>query len=768
MAATIAGMSSDAILIRRETEPGKNTAERVGGLFCDIIEYLGNIDTSGSGSGGGGGSSFEHGGLLGSLQFYNNPADGLTNQILVWKNPNSTEPNGWGYMTTPTGSGGFDPAIMWGYLSDNTDNQITYNHLSDALGSITWWGSSIQTIGTGSSAHPGVVGSLTGVDNIDMSGSFEGTGIHNTIIFPNNIKVYSTPNGLCVDGNLYATGGVSALGIGEDGQGGGGVPLGNLLTSMNTDNMPSNANYVIVSTKDSGNNIGWTFLPYNSQQSTFNIAAMWASLLNDTNSEDYIPGYDTYKIDNEHIKWTDNPLKSTLDALSSTVSAIQEDYLSKDDAADTYLTIADFETLFEPQDANGAVTDHPYPSGITSIKAKFGLWTEQYLSALGISAGGSGYTFDERAMWFALGADPDDAYPVIDSVHLPDFLFGYWLKEGEPLSNNSVPVFNNGQWEYKPYSSSPSGDVTHADEADKATRLADNSTKSIWGNTYWSSGQPQNVNGNIQGPSNFVIQAENGLTIQAKETGGNTYRTLLKLGNDLSVGYGAYVGGFKTIVEGKSVTLRAGSNVEIDALNVDDLGFVSIPCPNDNRGLLIGDAWLKWDNTNNALKVCKYVKTVVDNETQITEQPANLYATGGISALGIPNDASGSVASANITTLNSTTVNTKNVVLGNGNDEYSIQYNINDDGESPDTKYLLHHTPYEDKEYPEHDIPEKTVLGNDSIDEVHGNKFFFDADHYLAYTTENIGGTDVPALRLYSRVGSTEEFTYQKVTLTNG
>ena len=55
-----------------------------------------------------------------------------------------------------------------------------------------------------------------------------------------------------------------------------------------------------------------------------------------------------------------------------------------------YLTVAAFENLFNALDANGTKVSAPYASAVASIKAKFGLWTEQYLSALGLNGGGSG------------------------------------------------------------------------------------------------------------------------------------------------------------------------------------------------------------------------------------------------------------------------------------------------------------------------------------------------------------------------------------------
>lgn len=53
-----------------------------------------------------------------------------------------------------------------------------------------------------------------------------------------------------------------------------------------------------------------------------------------------------------------------------------------------YLTVTAFENLFNALDSNGTKVNAPYSSAVASIKAKFGLWTEQYLSALGLNSGG--------------------------------------------------------------------------------------------------------------------------------------------------------------------------------------------------------------------------------------------------------------------------------------------------------------------------------------------------------------------------------------------
>ena len=79
-------------------------------------------------------------------------------------------------------------------------------------------------------------------------------------------------------------------------------------------------------------------------------------------------------------------------------------------------------------------------------------------------------------------------------------------------------------------------------------------------------------------------------------------------------------------------------------------------------GLRIGDARLVWDSDSNALKVEKYDGTV-----------ANFYATGGVSALGVPTSGSGTVDTLNVNTLKAV----NNLYIGDTNNR--IYYDFDDD-----------------------------------------------------------------------------------------
>ena len=71
--------------------------------------------------------------------------------------------------------------------------------------------------------------------------------------------------------------------------------------------------------------------------------------------------------------------------------ALESNVYSKADADAKFMTIAAFENLFNAIASDGSTkVSHPYAANVASIKAMFGLWTNQYLSALGLNSGGGG------------------------------------------------------------------------------------------------------------------------------------------------------------------------------------------------------------------------------------------------------------------------------------------------------------------------------------------------------------------------------------------
>ena len=101
------------------------------------------------------------------------------------------------------------------------------------------------------------------------------------------------------------------------------------------------------------------------------------------------------------------------------------DAYTKTEADAKYMTIAAFENLFNALNSSGNKVSHPYSSGVASIKALVGLWTEQYLSALGQNSGGGG------------GVTLNEPLASINTAGL-----------GMPTATGQVITWNGSQWIY--------------------------------------------------------------------------------------------------------------------------------------------------------------------------------------------------------------------------------------------------------------------------------------------------------------------------------
>jgi len=102
--------------------------------------------------------------------------------------------------------------------------------------------------------------------------------------------------------------------------------------------------------------------------------------------------------------------------------ALASNVYTKTEADAKYMTIAAFENLFNALNSSNQKVNHPYSSGVASIKAMVGLWTEQYLSALGQNSGGGGGGVDMDVVWQALANNTNEQ---INLSHLTNALSGY-------------------------------------------------------------------------------------------------------------------------------------------------------------------------------------------------------------------------------------------------------------------------------------------------------------------------------------------------------
>ena len=144
-----------------------------------------------------------------------------------WKpiklNPFVTELN---KMDMPTSTGYLywnGQSFGWKTPVVNNGGGNTGGGTSIDLSDYSWWGRKFDP------ASKMITGEMSAVTSIE----FQSTKGETTI----RKKLHLDKNGdLCFDGNLYATGGITALGVGTTSGGGSGVSLGTLLTKLNTDN----------------------------------------------------------------------------------------------------------------------------------------------------------------------------------------------------------------------------------------------------------------------------------------------------------------------------------------------------------------------------------------------------------------------------------------------------------------------------------------------------------------------------------------------------
>lgn len=163
-----------------------------------------------------------------------------------WKpiklNPFVTELN---KMDMPTSTGYLywnGKSFGWKTPVVNNGGGNTGGGTSIDLSEYSWWGRKFDP------ASKSITGEMSGVTGIEFQSTNGETVIRK--------KLHLDKNGdLCFDGNLYATGGITALGVGTTSGGGSGASLGTLLTKLNSENPFPTANGQVL-TYD-GSNFVW-------------------------------------------------------------------------------------------------------------------------------------------------------------------------------------------------------------------------------------------------------------------------------------------------------------------------------------------------------------------------------------------------------------------------------------------------------------------------------------------------------------------------------
>lgn len=507
-----------------------------------------------------------------------------------WKpiklNPFVTELN---KMDMPTSTGYLywnGKSFGWKTPVVNNGGGNTGGGTSIDLSEYSWWGRKFDLSGDVPKAIQGSMSKVTEIEFMSSKGE--------TV---NKKKLYLDENGdLCFDGNLYATGGITALGVGTTTGGGSSsssrYPLTIYNGSSNTDYITYDGSSSAYLKFKSGFSISKVGLGYeisvsdggSGSSSRINTIKLFNSLGNEFDSVNLGSANKIGFMQGDNVtlqavvKDYTNVIKISANGGSgSSGTTTGKLRFYQDSSEETWNGESDFKIIF----GSGLNVTWDSHSQIT-------------LSA----SGGSGGSTSTSVSWSDVTNKPSTFTPSSHTHSTNDISGLYNYVRGITVNN-----------------------------ADKATQLAN--PRLIWGQSFNGTGD---INGNLK------MGSAGGGSIQLWMNNGNM---LDRTDNILRIGYG-----LKNLLDG-DIWLDANStkihtndykNYYVFKSNVFDVNSNQIHFgPTDNGGSI------SWDAANNAFKI-----------------EGNVYATGGITALGVSNSAT---TSNNVDfTFKSVTANTFNVM----------------------------------------------------------------------------------------------------------
>lgn len=545
-----------------------------------------------------------------------------------WKpiklNPFVTELN---KMDMPTSTGYLywnGQSLRWKTPVVNNGGGNTGGGTSIDLSEYSWWGRKFDP------ASKMITGEMSAVTSIE----FQSTKGETTI----RKKLYLDENGdLCFDGNLYATGGITALGVGTTSGGGSGASLGTLLTKLNSDNPFPTANGQVL-TYD-GSNFIWK-IPTGSGGSGVTLSPVMSQM-------------------NKYLTKTTLNTPQFLYWDGKTYTWKNESEISGGTSGNGSIQVAQ-----TPEYAGGSEnwvsTTKLRFVGITGTKPTIRTNSEKSCVDVGIPIGGgsgSSGTTTGKLRFYQNGSE--EAWNGESDFKI---IFGSGINvtwdshsqitlsaTGGSSGGSSGGSVSWSDVTNKPSTFTPSSHThstndisglssyvqnTKVSNADKADRLTN--SVMLWGNSFtgnnsigttYSYADLKYVK-NIYAGSNFDIEA-------------NSNSVLRTIGNSIHIGFGYMSNANASLVlfGNKTTIYTNNDDFHYDfTKNVFDVNTNTI-----HFGYEANGGKISWDAANNAFKI-----------------EGNVYATGGITALGVSNSAT---TSNNVDfTFKSVTANTFDVM----------------------------------------------------------------------------------------------------------
>lgn len=529
-----------------------------------------------------------------------------------WKpiklNPFVTELN---KMDMPTSTGYLywnGKSFGWKTPVVNNGGGNTGGGTSIDLSEYSWWG---RKFDPASKSITGEMSSVTGIEFQSTNGE--------TVI---RKKLHLDKNGdLCFDGNFYATGGVTALGVGTTTGGGSGASLGTLLTKLNSENPFPTANGQVL-TYDGSNFIwktptGGGTSGGGSGSTTGGIRIKRnGSTLKDSNG-------DVLSCTSINFKYGENWNSTPILINSDNEISVDLSVVANNGNGSSSSTLYPF-TIYNGSSNTDYITYDGSSAAYLRFKSGFSISKVGVGYEISVSGGGSSVTLSNvmSAMNDQLGKT---------SYGIPQFLYWdgstYTWKNESEISGGSGSTPTSVSWSdvtNKPSTFTPSSHthstsdisglssyvqgtkVSNATNADKAMQLANSRT--IWGQSFNGT---SNINGNLK------MGSEGGGSIQLWMNNGNM---IDRTDNALHIGYGLkessdgwiYLDAYATKVYTDNMSKHYDFKSNVFDVNSNQIHFGS----ETNGGKIY------WDAANNAFKI-----------------EGNVYATGGITALGVSNNA---------------------------------------------------------------------------------------------------------------------------------